>query len=68
MVVNICHKNRGHDMLDTILTVLYSTLTYVAVALVGMVVGIIIGRSRKVANILEAMHELRRSGEGPGHR
>lgn len=55
-------------MLDAILAVLYGTLTYVAVALVGMAVGIIIGRSRKVANILEAMHELRRSGEGPGHR
>ena len=54
-------------MLDAILAVLYGTLTYVAVALVGMIVGIIIGRSRKVGNILEAMHELRRSGEGPGN-
>ena len=54
-------------MLDAILAVLHGTLTYVAVALVGMAVGIIIGRSRKVANILEAMHELRRSGEGPGN-
>ena len=67
MVVNICHKNRGNDMLDAILAVLYGTLTYVAVALVGMAVGIIIGRSRKVGHILEAMHELRRSGEGPGN-
>ena len=55
-------------MLDAILAVLYGTLAYVAVALVGMAVGIIIGRSRKVGNILEAMHELRREGEGPGHR
>jgi hypothetical protein len=68
MVVNISHKNRGNDMLDAVLAVLHGTLTYVAVALVGMVVGIIIGRSRKVGNILEALHELRRSGEGPGHR
>ncbi len=67
MVVNICHKNRGHDMLDAILAVLYGTLAYVAVALVGMAVGIIIGRSRKVGHILEALNELRRSGEGPGH-
>ncbi len=67
MVVNICHKNRGNDMLGDILAVLHGTLTYVAVALVGMIVGIIIGRSRKVGNILEAMHELRRSGEGPGN-
>jgi hypothetical protein len=55
-------------MLDAVLAVLHGTLTYVAVALVGMAVGIIIGRSRKVGHILEAMHELRRSGEGPGHR